>query len=202
MILSHEHKFIFIKTEKTAGTSLEIYLSQVCSEADVVTPIIPHVEPHRPRNYQDHDFYNHMPARSVKELVPESTWDNYFKFCVERNPWEKTLSHFYMMKHRAGGELSLEEYFETGVFPKNYYKYVDADGNFMVDRVIDYEHLNSGLGEIFRYLGIPFNGSLDTRAKAEYRQDRRPASAILSAEQIDLIGETFRDEIALFNYRI
>jgi hypothetical protein len=30
MILSHEHKFIFIKTNKTAGPSIEITLSKHC----------------------------------------------------------------------------------------------------------------------------------------------------------------------------
>lgn len=39
MIISHEHRFIFIKTGKTAGTSVEIALSQVCGARDVITPI-------------------------------------------------------------------------------------------------------------------------------------------------------------------
>ena len=39
MIISHKHKFIFIKTHKTAGTSLEIALSKYCGEEDVITPI-------------------------------------------------------------------------------------------------------------------------------------------------------------------
>jgi len=39
MIISHTHKFIFIKSEKTAGTSIEAALSRYCSGDDVVTPI-------------------------------------------------------------------------------------------------------------------------------------------------------------------
>ena len=37
MIISHSHKFIFIKSEKTAGTSVEAALSEYCSGEDVVT---------------------------------------------------------------------------------------------------------------------------------------------------------------------
>ena len=39
MILSHSHRFIFIKSAKTAGTSLESALSNDCDGKDLVAPI-------------------------------------------------------------------------------------------------------------------------------------------------------------------
>ena len=39
VIVSHEHGFVFMKTRKTAGTSVEIALSRVCGEDDVITPV-------------------------------------------------------------------------------------------------------------------------------------------------------------------
>lgn len=47
MIVSHKHRFIFIKTRKTAGTSIEISLSRYCGESDILTPITLSDEPLR-----------------------------------------------------------------------------------------------------------------------------------------------------------
>ncbi len=38
MILSHKNRFIFIKTRKTAGTSIEAYLRNFLGENDIATP--------------------------------------------------------------------------------------------------------------------------------------------------------------------
>lgn len=55
MIASFERQFVFIKTRKTAGTSVEIFLSGLCGPRDIITPIAPEDERMRPcgsaRNY-------------------------------------------------------------------------------------------------------------------------------------------------------
>ena len=38
-IVSYQKNFIFIKTNKTAGTSLEIALSKFCGKEDIIGPI-------------------------------------------------------------------------------------------------------------------------------------------------------------------
>ncbi len=47
MLLSHEHKFIYVKGRKVASTSIEISLSPFCGPSDIVTPITPADELHR-----------------------------------------------------------------------------------------------------------------------------------------------------------
>ena len=228
MILSHKHKFIFIKTAKTAGTSIEVFLSKLCGPQDIVTPIAPPVQGHQPRNYEGFinpipeilerprklfsavrrtmttctKFYNHMPAREVKNRVPVDVWNGYFKFCVERNPWDKVLSHYHMHAAREGGSLSLDEYLARGRFPINYFRYTDRSGKkLIVDRVIRYENLLAELGELFARLTVPFDGTLGAAAKSEFRTERRPYQEIFNDEQRRIVQKAFSKEIELHGYR-
>src|SRR5436189_1581156 len=228
MILSHKHKFIFVKTAKTAGTSIEVFLSRYCDSTDVVTPIEPPIEGHRPRNYEGfinpipeilerpgkffsalrhsiisrEKFYRHMPASEVQKRIPAEVWNSYFKFCAERNPWDKVLSHYHMHAAREGGSLSLDEYLARGRFPVNYFRYTDRGGTkIIVDRVLRYEDLMAELGEVFSQLNIPFDGSLGVAGKSEYRTDRRPYRQVFNDEQRRIVEKAFAKEIALHGYQ-
>ncbi len=228
MILSHKYKFIFIKTAKTAGTSIEVFLSKHCGPTDILTPIEPPVEEHRSQNYEGfinpipeilerpgklfsilrrsvtsrEKFYRHMPASEVCHRVPADVWSSYFKFCVERNPWDKVLSHYHMHAAREGGSLSLDEYLARGRFPINYFRYTDrSGGKIIVDRVLRYENLLAELSEVFSHLGIPFEGTLGVAAKSEYRTDRRPYQQVFNDDQRRIVEKALAKEIELHGYR-
>jgi hypothetical protein len=170
MVISHKYRFIFIKNLKIAGTSLEAYLSPLCGERDIFTPIYPAVAGHQARNYGD--FYNHMPAHDIRSRVTERLWESYFRFTIERNPWDKTLSFYHMMKRRHRAGLSFDQFFIRHRPPVTHSLYTDpVDGSLLVDRVLRYEHLRDDLGEVFDSLGVPFEDG------EHLRQVRIPGSA-------------------------
>lgn len=113
MIISHTHKFIFIKSEKTAGTSVESALSRYCSGDDVVTPI----NDYRHNRDENGEFLHqsmnagefikldlpnlqHVDALTIRNMVPDEVWDSYFKFSITRNPWDRIISDFFWKKRQ------------------------------------------------------------------------------------------------------
>ena len=244
MIISHKHKFIFIKTEKTAGTSIEIALSKFCGDRDVITPL-PHAEDRKlsqelgGRGAQNYHlpltkytlkdwknlllkrqllcFYNHISAREVKRLVDPEVWKTYFKFCVERNPWDKAISYYYwqtklnlkefydvpqhFIQNPRITKFSLSEFIQSRYI--NYIKGFDlysAYGEIIVDKVILYENLEQGLKEVASKLNLPEKIVLP-HAKGKARKDKRNYRELLTQEDRDKIAKVFAREIAYFGYQ-
>lgn len=76
MIISHKHKYIFIKTQKTAGLSIEIFLSRFCGENDIITPLRETDEKIRqewqgctPRNYKRPMKLTEYRLKHIKKLI-------------------------------------------------------------------------------------------------------------------------------------
>jgi hypothetical protein len=126
VIISHTRRFIFIKTVKTAGTSLEMALSKHCAEGDVLARLEPREEKQRKavagigaqghlkpvsamggtelvryltRGTRHQAIAEHSSALQVREFVGEEIWASYFKFAVVRHPFDRMVSRFYYSRH-------------------------------------------------------------------------------------------------------
>lgn len=227
MILSHAHRFLFLKTKKTAGTSLEIALAGICGPHDVITPIPERDEAERrrlglrgPQNctvraglYRGQDalrlalhrqrlvFRNHSPALDIRRLVPRDVWDGCYKFCFDRNPWDKTLSHY----HWQGGDRrfgSVKEFLLSGRGqPYSNYQLYSIRGFVAVDRVYRYEEMEAALADLSRRLDLAVPLRMpDFRAKGASRPDRRHYRDVLTDEEAEMIAIACAREIRLLGY--
>ncbi len=234
MILSHEHKFIFIKTNKTGGTSIEIALSKFCGPNDIVTRISPADEEMRSslgytgpqndmlvkpryRGWMDSvrhrlqkadrrktkkaDFYNHMPASRIRELIPVNIWNSYFKFCVERNPWDRVVSAYYWQNKFEPRQPMIDWLNARGIesLRKRGRELYTIDGSVVVDRVLKFENLADELEEVRKLLGLSEALELPN-AKASFRKEKRHYSEVFSDEEKQIISRNFEFEIKSFGY--
>lgn len=212
MIVNHQYRFIFLKTNKTAGTSLEIALSAFCSEYDIITPISPKDEEERVRlgfrgaqNYVDKklnlSLKAHSKAQEIKDFVGDEVWNSYFKFCFERNPWDKVISHYYW---RGGGikYTSIGQYLKAGeLLNIKAFNHYSIDGNVVVDQIYKYEMMHEALVDLSAKVQFPSVLCLpEYKAKSGFRKDKRPYQQILSDEEAKLIAKVFHREITLMNY--
>ena len=104
MLVSHRKKFIFTKTMKTAGTSVESVFERYCMPEGTWEQA--HYAPerispdgiigHRGHGWEKANWWNHMPAELIRNRVGEEIWNEYFKFTVIRNPFDKLVSGFNM----------------------------------------------------------------------------------------------------------
>jgi hypothetical protein len=229
MILSHKYKFIFLKTAKTAGTSIEIALSKFLGDDDIITPISPVDEllrkdlGHRgPQNYliplrqlrfpelagsmltlKRKRYFNHMTSEEVRQLIGEDIWNGYYKFCFERNPFDRAVSLYYWC-HKVEPRPSLKEFLNSGELEllsrRGIAIYTDKSGRMAVDRVCLYEKMTEELEDIRKHLRLPEPLVLPN-AKGGHRVDRRHYSEMLDDECRETIMSQFAREIQLFDYR-
>jgi hypothetical protein len=211
MIISHQHKFIFLKTTKTAGTSIEIALSAHCGADDVITPISPEDEKIRkslgyrgPQNFKtpSFKFYNHISATEVKANVDPQIWGAYFKFCFVRNPWDRVIS-FYHFLHKSEPRPTLSEFIHSGQLMglrKGGFNLYTIEKQIAVDRICRFENITEELTSIRTELALvePF---ILPEAKSRFRQDNRNYKELLSEDDKSKIAKFFANEIKLFGYQ-
>lgn len=229
MIISHKHKFIFIKTNKTAGTSIEIALSKFCGPDDIITPNEEEDENIRrqlgnrgPQHYlaplkdyrlvdvyryiarqrKKDRFFHHISAKEIRQHISDDIWNNYYKFCFERNPWDRVIS-FYYWRLKKNPNQTISEFIDSGITSVLHtfgYGLYTIDDEIVVDRVCLYENLNLELETIAKKLNLPEIPVLP-KAKSARRKDKRHYREILSAEDREKIEKIFHKEILLFNYQ-
>ncbi len=170
MLISHRYKFIYLKTTKTAGTSVEVALEPYAlpinfkrdkeNKNDAVVTEYGIVGA-RGKCGNQHQWFHHMGARKVKAQIGDDIWNSYYKFCNIRNPWDKTVSAF----HFHHSEIKNEK---KEIIFRTFKDWLEQGENLMHDRaiyfinnapvaddVIRYETLASDLHRICNRFGVP-----------------------------------------------
>jgi hypothetical protein len=227
MIVSHAHKFIFLKTKKTAGTSIELALSALCGADDIITPLTKHDEALRaesrgaqnwrlhgwwdsPRpllqrrwfkfTAEDYGYYNHMPAKEARALLGDKVWRTYFKFAFDRNPWDRQVSFYHHRYRREKAPPPFLEFIHSDRRARiNNFQIYSIDGQVAVDYVGRFEHLQEDLAHALAQVGVTYDAELP-RAKTTTGRNAAPYRSYYDAETRDIVGRWYAPEIKLLGY--
>jgi hypothetical protein len=230
MIVSHTHKFIFLKTKKTAGTAIEAALSELCGPSDVITPYreaseqdrkgrppqnyrIAHPEKpkrplwrtllRRPERYwhQSVGFYEHMPAGRARAYLGEEIWQSYFKFAFDRNPWDRQISWYFYKTKSKGQRPSFERFMESRARAYvDNYGIYTEDGTLAVDFLGRYESLNDDLAKVLEHLAIKRRIEVPRTNVTRDREGMGGYRQLYTDKTRDIVGEWYAPEIALLGY--
>jgi hypothetical protein len=216
MLCSHVKKFIYFKTKKTAGTSVEIYFEKYCvpegqfveshdtvqkiSEAGIVGSRMGGCR-------KDDVFFNHMPGDAIKSTLGDAIFNGYRKFCVFRNPFTKVVSQFWWDMKKAIDEL------EFSVVRSVFNDYLNANKDRLCDRhiytikgqpVFDlylrYESLASDLEATCRALDIEYEPSRLGHYKSDIRNLKTPYPEYYTPANRAIVERQFAWEIEYFGY--
>ncbi|MEM1183445.1 MAG: sulfotransferase family 2 domain-containing protein [Planctomycetota bacterium] len=235
MLVSHRYRFIYTKTSKSGGTSVESFFEPFCmpageweqshqrEEHDSDAGIVGYRGPDHPR---EHVWFNHMHAKPLRERLNErfgeQLWNDYYKFCVIRNPYERCVSAFQYFGHKGHKPAGVEPESNAQTEPVDgslteeqrlFLDYVTnrppidrntytIDGAFCLDDVIRHERMQADLERVCAKLGVPFDAAQLPEFKKADAQTRDPArrAALFSQAAIEQVERHFAYEIERFGY--
>jgi hypothetical protein len=221
MLISHSHRFIYLKTIKTASTSIEIYFERYCADP-AAYPGARHgteaivsssgVIGCRKADTAGETWYNHMPASRVRELIGDNLWGTYSKICAIRNPFDKVVSQFWFtMTEECRGMLAqchfglvrstFREWLRRGPLPLDRHIYT-IDGALAINHLIRFESLKSDLPRVCSTLGVPWEPERLGSYKSDARLRAEHFSEYYDDEGESTIRNQYKWEIDYFGYDI
>ena len=190
-MISYDKKFIFIHINKTAGTSIEQALNSY-GEKRIV-----------PKNNTDFKMSRqsqHFNYKEYREFLG-ADYDDYFKFTVIRNPFDRIVSYYFGRNAITNGlnfsEWIVDRYKNRNFqdFERMYSDYKHWIGEEKMDLILRFENLSSDFEILKEKLNLNCELGFHNVTK-----NRVHYSKYYNDETRAIVKEFFRDEIKKFNY--
>jgi hypothetical protein len=213
-LISHHAEFIFLKTHKTAGTSVEAALEPLClpsgapagahyrdmsvSDAGIVGA--------RGQSAKTAQWRNHMSARAIRREIGGRIWRRYFKFTVVRNPFDRMVSMFFSrqtVERRQELATSFERArsaFQDWLPEASAVRNMDKlliGLTYQPDHVLFFERLEEDFAILARAWGLPADLP---RYKADRRVRPEPWAAYYDRRSQRIVEKACAFELAFYGY--
>ncbi|MBK0398564.1 hypothetical protein H0I76_05145 [Limibaculum sp. M0105] len=216
MYISHDFRLIFVRTEKTAGTSIEVALRAALGDdsADGHGAARPRWARFSPVHHgaltrrlpELFGLHPHATARQIRRVLGKDIFDSYFTFAVDPNPWDRQVSLYYQrQRKRAAPVFEFDRHIRSRLYRATEYVrlnnwgiYADGD-SIMVDRVLRYEEIETALPKLLFEIGVRERIDLP-RARAGHRVPCRSYRDEYTPESRALIASWYPKEIEALGY--
>ena len=230
MIVSHKHKFIFMKTRKTGGTSIQSALAPICGEDDIITPDVDDMASGKnvDKFFTDHphplliDVKNYLSGVDPRNSDRKDVWSKYFKFSIVRNPWEIVVSRYNWNKRNEEGSIEdFREWLKTycseeAVWGPAHYCVNDIQvgythmgvlhrirstyGEIGLDYIARFENIKEDFKYICDKIGID-RIELPHKKKGFKPTWHKHYTEYYDDKSVELVNEYFSADLDIFNYK-
>jgi len=206
-MISYKKKCIFVHIPKTGGSSIENIIWPQDKDRGIESLWMGLISPYC-NKYQTGGM-QHLLAKYIIQEVGQKTFDNFFKFTIVRNPWDKAVSQYVYMKKRKdlrdfigmNENDSCKKYLSL-IQKKNHVQWesqhrfiLDEGGQQIVDYIGRFENFNDDVNHILRVLKIEAN-----EIPHFNKSNRKHYKNYYDQESAEIVSEMYKEDIKIFGY--
>ena len=208
-MVNHKCKFIFVHIPKTGGTSIEAYLYSIFKNNSFKDSNRLQKGGYIPKHKL---FAQHATLKQLKNELNVPV-DDYFKFTVCRNPFERAVSDYFWCSRLLQTPKPFKDYLlvRNGYEKLNHlesnkgrgdhfytqFEFIEINGRSKIDFIIRFENLQKDFNIVCGKLKIPHhnlphnNRSKNRKHYTEYYDD----------ETREIVAKKFAKDIEFFGYK-
>ena len=188
MVVSKSKKFVFVHIYKNAGTSISSELYKYATFRQKIcyyyftTYLFKFLNKIIPTKYSVQSLFTGLKMHSTVLDIKNSGLEieNYFKFCVVRNPYVWLISQYNYVKksknhrnYKLFKNLTFSEFIDFEIKKNNNRQIdfcVDNDGNFVIDFFCKFENIENDMNIVRKKIGLP-QKKLEHKNKNKIKSD-------------------------------
>lgn len=205
MIVSHQHRFIFVAIPKTGTHSVRQALREQLGPDDIEQVGL-FVDKRFPYPELAQIKHGHLSLQQVRPFLGEQAFADYFKFAFVRNPFDRFVSYCAFMT-RADDAFQRDPRavmrhilfklrpLDHILFQPQHTLLVDADGALLTDAIGRVEEMQASYDAICARIGIPGAalGQVNSSRRGDYRD-------YYDQVLVDGVSALYRRDLELFDY--
>lgn len=205
MIISFRHRFIFTAIPKTATHAFRVALRPQLAPNDWEQCVL-FEKKYFPVQALAEIGHGHLSLSEIKPFILPQMFENFFKFCVVRNPFDRFVSFCRFINR--DNELMQKDSLETMkriisdksihseiLFRPQFEFVTDVNENLLVDDICRFENLQNDFDEVCKKLNFPQTNleKINSTDSTKYRN-------FYDEELTQMVREFYRKDFEIFDY--